>query len=89
LYYVLDGLAAFVIGAIFVVLLIFNIICLIALFKWKKWGFWGVVVGIIIGVCLNLYLGLGPVSFSGLIALAVLYGVLQIGKENKGWPQLD
>ena len=89
LYYVFEGLAGFAIGAIFVVLLICNIICLIALFKWKKWGFWGVVVGIIIGVCLNLYLGLGPVSFSGLIALAVLYGVLQIGKENKGWPQLD
>ena len=89
LYYVLAGLAAFAIGAIFIVLLIFNIICLIALFKWKKWGFWGVVVCIIIGVCLNLYLGLGPVSFSGLIGLAVLYGVLQVGKENKGWPQLD
>ncbi|MCJ7670307.1 MAG: zinc-ribbon domain-containing protein [Dehalococcoidia bacterium] len=89
LYYVLAGLAAFAIGAIFIVLLIFNIICLIALFKWKKWGFWGVVVCIIIGVCLTLYLGLGPESFSGLVGLAVLYGVLQVGKENKGWPQLE
>jgi len=89
LYYVFEGLAAFPIGAIFVVLLIFNIIWLIALFKWKKWGFWGAVVCVIVGVCLNLYLGLGPVSFSGLVGLAVLYGVLQIGKENKGWPQLD
>jgi len=89
LYYVLGGLATFAIGAIFVVLLIFNIICFVALFKWRKWGFWGCVVCIIAGLCLNLYIGLGPVSFSGLIGLAVLYGVLQIGKENKGWPQLD
>ena len=89
LYYVFEGLAAFIIGAIFVVLLIFNIICFIALFKWRKWGFWGVVVCIIVGVCLNLYLELGPVSFSGLIGLGVLYGVLHIGEENKGWPQLD
>lgn len=89
LYYVFEGLAAFIIGAIFVVLLIFNIICFVALFKWKKWGFWGVVVCIVVGVCLNLYLELGPVSFSGLIGLGVLYGVLHIGEENKGWPQLD
>ena len=89
LYYVLEGLAAFAIGAIFIVLLIFNIICFVALFKWKRWGFWGCVVCVIAGLCLNLYIGLGSVSFSGLIGLAVLYGVLQIGKENKGWPQLD
>jgi len=89
LYYVLGGLATFAIGAIFAVLTIFNIICFVALFKWKKWGFWGCVVCVIAGLCLNLYIGVGPVSFSGFIGLAVLYGVLQIGKENKGWPQLD
>ena len=89
LYYAVGGLAAFAIGAVFVVLLIFNIICFVALFKWKKWAFWGFIVSAIAALCLNLYIGLGPVSFSGLIGLAVLYGVLQIGKESKGWPQLD
>jgi hypothetical protein len=89
LYYIFEGLAVFIIGAIFIIVVIFNIVCFIALFKWKKWGFWGFVVSAIVALCLNFYIGFGPVSFFGLIGIAVLYGVLQIGKENKGWPQLD
>jgi hypothetical protein len=89
LYYVFEGLAVFVIGAILIIVGIFNIICFIALFKWKKWGFWGFVASAIVALCLNLYIGFGPESFLGPIGITVLYGVLQIGKENKGWPQLD
>jgi hypothetical protein len=89
LYYVFEGLAVFVIGAILIIVGIFNIVCFIALFKWKKWGFWGFVASAIVALCLNLYIGFGLESFLGLIGIAVLYGVLQIGKENKGWPQLD
>lgn len=89
LYYIFEGLAVFVIGAILIIGAIFNVVCVIALLKWKKWGFWGVVASSIVALCLNLYIGLGPESFLGLIGIAVLYGVLHIGKENKGWPQLD
>jgi hypothetical protein len=34
-------------------------------------------------------LGLGVLSFVGLVGIAMLYGVLHIGKENKGWSQLE
>ena len=89
LWYLLEGLVEYDIGAILVTLTIFNIVCVIALLKWKKWGFWGVVGLTIVGLFLNLYIGLGPQSFLGLIGIGVLYGVLHIGEENKGWPQLD
>lgn len=69
---------------------LFNLGFAIALFKWKKWGFWGFCASSIVAFTLNLTagLGIGP-SMLGLIGVAVLYGVLQIGKEDKGWPQLD
>ena len=89
LWYLFEGLVEYGIGAIFIILTIFNIVCVIALFKWKKWGFWGVVGLTVAGLFLNLYIGLGPESLLGLIGVGVLYGVLHIGKENKGWPQLD
>lgn len=73
-----------------IVLALVNIVCAIALFKWKKWGFWGFGATSVIALIMNLALGLGlGRAFGGIIGLAILYGVLQIGKENKGWPQLD
>lgn len=78
---------AFVVMGIFA---IFNLVCAIALFKWKKWGFWGFIVSSIVALFVNLSVGLGiGQSLGGIIGIAVLYGVLHIGKENKGWPQLD
>jgi len=89
LWYLFGGLVVYSIGAIFVILEIFAVVCVIALFKWKKWGFWGLVGSTIVGLFLNFYIGLGPESLLGLIGIGVLYGVLHIGEENKGWPQLD
>ena len=38
----------------------------------------------------NLAIGLGFWSaVGGILAVLILYGVLHIGKNNKGWPQLD
>jgi hypothetical protein len=54
----------------------------------EEMGLLGLVVSTIVILCLNLSIGLGPESVLGLISVGVLYGVLQIGKENKGWPQL-
>lgn len=73
-----------------IVMALFNLLCAIALFRWKKWGFWGFCGSSIVALTLNLYLGLGiGPSLGGLVGLLLLFGVLHIGKENKGWPQLD
>lgn len=69
---------------------LFNLVCAFALFQWKKWGFWGLCASAVVAFLINLSLGFGLVSFlSGLVGVVILYGVLHIGKENKGWPQLD
>ena len=75
---------------VLIVFSVFNLVCAIALFQWKKWGFWGFCVSSVVALIVNLAIGLGIGSaLGGLIGAAITYGVLQIGKENKGWPQLD
>ena len=75
---------------VLIVMSVFNLVCAIALFQWKKWGFWGFCASSVVALVLNLSIGLGVGSaFVGLIGVLLLYGVLHIGKENKGWPQLD
>ena len=69
---------------------LFNLVCAIALFRWKKWGFWGLVASAAVALCVNIAIGLGPLAaIGGVIGVLLLYGVLQIGKENKGWSQLE
>ena len=69
---------------------IFNLVCAIALFRWKKWGFWGFVCSAAIVFFVNLSIGINPVgAVGGLLGVAILYGVLHIGKERKGWTQLE
>lgn len=68
----------------------FNVVCAIALFKWKKWGFWGFTASAVTIFLVNLSLGLGAGrALLGFLGLPILYGVLHIGKEKKGWSQLD
>ena len=75
---------------VLIVFSLFNLVCAIALFQWKKWGFWGFCISSVVALVVNLSIGLGiGPALGGLIGVALLYGVLQIGKENKGWPQLD
>ncbi len=69
---------------------IINLICTVALFNWKKWGFLGFILTSIAALILNLSIGLGiGQSLFGLVGILILYAVLQIGKENKGWTQLE
>jgi hypothetical protein len=69
---------------------IFNVVCSIALFKWKKWGFYGFMVSSIVALIINLIIGLNIAqSLGGLIGVAILYGVLKIGKERAAWPRLE
>jgi hypothetical protein len=76
---------------VLMVLLILQAICAIALFAWKKWGFWGYSVVNLIGLIVDVLIGvnlIGPI-ITVLVGVAGLYGVLHIGLENKGWPQLN
>jgi len=72
------------------VLSLLNLACADALSRWKKWGFWGMCATSVVAlvVALSVGGGAGPAP-SGLLHVLVLYGLLQVGKENKGWPQLD
>jgi hypothetical protein len=67
-----------------------NVFCAAALLRWKKWGFWGFIASAVATFIVNLSIGLGPASgLGGAVGVALLYGVLQIGEKNKGWPQLE
>jgi hypothetical protein len=75
---------------VLVVCSLFNLVCAIALFRWKRWGFWGFCGSSVFALVVNLSVGLGIGSaLGGLVGVIVLYGLFQIGKENKGWPQLE
>jgi hypothetical protein len=68
----------------------FSIACAIALFKWKKWGFYGFLCVTVTAFIVNLSIGINLVqSLLGFVGVALLYGVLNIGEENKGWTQLE
>ena len=75
---------------VLIVVSLFNLLCAIMLFKWKKWAFWGFCASAVVVIAVNLSAGIGiAASLGGLIGVAILYGVLHIGGDNKGWPQLD
>jgi hypothetical protein len=65
------------------------ILCIILLLSWRKIGFWAFCGLGAFEIILNLLLGAGVLSLLPLVITAVLYGVLQIGSYNKGWPQLE
>lgn len=69
---------------------ILNVVCSVALLQWKQWGFFGFIASALITFGINLAIGLNIVQACfGLVGVVVLYAVLQIGNENKGWPQLE
>jgi hypothetical protein len=79
-----------------IILAIAAIVCAIGLFMWKKWGFWGLIGIEAVNVIVSIIGGdVFTIVFSiigAVIAIAILYGVLQIGslvKGDKGWPQLE
>ncbi|HEV7642948.1 MAG TPA: hypothetical protein VGO50_03320 [Pyrinomonadaceae bacterium] len=73
-----------------VLMALLNVVFLVAIFKWKKWGFYGFAVATIVSCALNFYAGVGvALSLIGLVGIAILFGVLQIGGKKKGWGQLE
>jgi hypothetical protein len=75
---------------VLIVFSLFNLACAVALLRWKRWGFWGFCVSSAVAFAVNLSLGVGiGGSLLGLLGVPLLYWVLQIGEEEKGWPQLE
>ncbi|HWY40278.1 MAG TPA: hypothetical protein VNX27_05740 [Chthoniobacterales bacterium] len=75
---------------VLIAIAIINLVCAFALFRWKKWGFWGFALSSLMVFALNLAIGLDIISaILGLVGVVVLFGVLHIGKEAKGWTQLE
>jgi len=69
---------------------IVNVVCAYALFQWKKWGFFGFIATAALTITVNLMNGASIFqALLGLVGVAVLFAVLHIGKENKGWTQLE
>lgn len=68
-----------------------NLVFAILLFKWKKWAFWGFAATSLVTVGINISFGLGiGQSMLGLISIAILFGILQIKKDNiSAWKNLD
>jgi hypothetical protein len=66
-----------------------NIFLTISIFRWKKWAFYALCAVTAATFGINISIGVPPIHAAiGLLGPVVLYGVLQIGGENKGWPQL-
>ncbi|MDY7393851.1 hypothetical protein UMM65_01220 [Aureibaculum sp. 2210JD6-5] len=74
----------------FGILGIIDMILIILLFYWKKWAFWGLLITSIITLIINLDLGYGAISLIGLLAIIIIYLLLQIKKDGiKGWENLE
>jgi hypothetical protein len=70
---------------------IFNIVCAWALLGWKKWGFWGLcgsnAAGFVVLVIMGELVIVAVINV--IISTGILLWALNIGDENKGWPQLE
>jgi len=76
---------------LYAVLSIANVIFSAILFNWKKIGFWGYTLIAIVVSITNVTIGVEIMqSVFGLAGIAILYGVLQIKKDNiTAWSNLD
>jgi len=68
-----------------------NIIFAVMLLRWKKFGFWGFIASSILVLIINLNIGIGIGQLVlGLVGVAILYGILQIKKDNvTAWENLE
>jgi hypothetical protein len=68
---------------------ILELVCTIALFRWKRWGFWGFCLIAVALLIIYFILRQIAFGFGGLVGVAILFAILHVGDDNKGWPQLD
>ena len=76
---------------ILAILGIANVLFAVLLFTWMKIGFWGFLVSGLVAFAININAGLGVVqSLPGLFGIGLLYGVLQIKRNNVStWSNLE
>jgi hypothetical protein len=66
------------------------IVSFIALYRWKRWGFWGICLVSLVSSMGNYFQTQSLIfTLVPLTGVALLYGILQIGDKDKGWPQLE
>ena len=70
---------------------VLNLVFAILLLQWKKVGFWGFVATSVISLALNMNAGMGAIQILlGLVGIVILYGILQIPKEDvAAWKHLE
>jgi hypothetical protein len=69
-----------------------NIYFAVMLFQWKKMGFYGFVGSSLIGLVLNLVIGIPVVqAIVGLVGVGILFGILQIKAHDgkSAWEGLE
>lgn len=67
-----------------------NARCAAALLDWRKWGFYGIAAVTLVDIIANVAAGGGfLLVIIQLAYLAIFFGILHIGKEEKVWPQLE
>ncbi len=74
-----------------IVLALLNLYAAYLLYNYKKLGFWIFVFSSLAALAINTSMGMSiSSSISGLLGVAILYGILQIQREGKtAWEQLD
>ena len=68
-----------------------NVVFSVLLLQWKKFAFWGFAITSLVAFFINLSIevGLGQSVF-GLFGIAILYGIMQIKKDNvTAWSNLE
>jgi hypothetical protein len=76
---------------ILAVLSVLNVVFAVLLFQYKKWGFYGFIGTSAGALIINLSVGSNPgQAILGLAGIAILYGILQIKKDNiTTWEHLE
>ena len=77
--------------SLLVILGLLNVVFAFMLLRWKKIGFWGFILTSLVAFAVNLSIGQGAFqSLLGLIGIVILYGILQIKKDNvTAWANLE
>ena len=58
----------------------------VAILRWQKWGFYALCALAMIALPINLYSHISPgTAFLGLLGPVIMYGLLQLGGENRAW----
>ncbi len=67
-----------------------NFVFALAVYRWKKWGVYGLVVTGFVAFAVNASRP-HHILFAllGLSGVAILFGLLHIGEDNKAWSQFD